>query len=309
MLKSLCSLEKLHLPGALPATRRSARPQPSGRMARSSPELTTLTLPEFFQQYSHIPPQTAALGVCDDGLPVLLNLADTQAGPILVTGDPGCGKTALLHVFLRTALERDPENRILFTIIAYQKDEYQSIEEEGMATGRCLGLLQADDPALESQLQQIVTLMEKRRQRKQASAPLLVIMDDLKFLASTSMQVQHLADTILKDGLSVQVWPVAALRTNDSLEMGRWIRHFRTRLIGRMPNQAARRLTIYGGLNTEDLRPQREFAVLVSENWLVFQAPYMSEKDKNNPQEPALNTFPESSGVTGDANENWNVVV
>lgn len=264
-----------------------------------------LTLAEFDQRFSQIPEQTAALGMCEDGLPVLLNLNDRRGGPLLVTGDEGCGKTMLLKILIQSALAHDPEQRVLFTVIANQKEDYLEIEQNELETGQCLGVYDPEDEVLETHLQQVVGLIEKRAQRKQAAPPLLVILDGLEFLTTARGEIRNLIETLLRNGMEAKIWLAAALRTADCLEMGRWTRHFRTRLIGHMPNQAARRLSLFGGLDAEKLQARQEFATLAAGKWLIFQTPDATPENNAGTE----NILPETEGDTGEDNENWDVVV
>ena len=264
-----------------------------------------LTLAEFNQRFTQIPQQTAALGVCEDGLPVLLNLNDLRGGPLLVTGDAGCGKTMLLNILLQTALAHDSEQRTLFTVITNQKEDYLEIEQNGLESGQCLGVYEPEDEALVTHLQQVSALIEKRRQRKQDAPPLLVVFDGLEFLPSAPDEIRTSIELLLRNGMEAKIWLAAALKTADCLEMGRWTRHFRTRLIGHMSNQAARRLSLFDGLDAEKLRTGQEFATLAAGKWLIFRTPDAAVTNNLEIEETLL----ETEGGTGEDNENWDVVV
>ncbi|MCC6147339.1 MAG: NACHT domain-containing protein [Anaerolineaceae bacterium] len=264
-----------------------------------------LTLAEFNERFTRIPDLTAGLGVCQDGLPVLLNLNDASGGPLLVTGDAGCGKTTLLKILIQSAVEHDPEQRVSFVVLAAHRQAYHEIERHGLESGQCLGVCAPDEKAAEVQLRQIAGWIEKRTQRREGAAPVLVILDDLEFLAGGAGEMRNLVETILRDGADVKIWVAAALRTSDCLGMGRWTRYFRTRLIGHMPNQAARRLSLFGGLDAEKLRPQREFAARVGEKWLIFRMPDAATETNH---EMEINS-PAAGEDLGEQDEDWNVVV
>jgi energy-coupling factor transporter ATP-binding protein EcfA2 len=265
-----------------------------------------LTLADLDQYFPKIPMDTAVLGLCEDGLPVLINFHDNQGGPILVTGDKGCGKTTLLKILVQTALSHDPDQRFLFTAITTSPEAYQDVEKATLKTGQCLGIYDPqDDDGLELHLQQIAGLIEKRTHRKQSGPPLLLVIDDLKFLSRASSQTRFLLESILQNGTEKQVWTAAALQTADCLEMGRWTRYFRTRLIGHMPNTASRKLAIFGGLDSEKLEEKREFAVIACGKWLIFQTPDANLKTNTTIENPQEETEEDS----GEYDEDWNAVV
>ena len=52
-------------------------------------------------QAAALPEGSLLLGMAEDGLPVLLDLYDPAAGPLLVAGDGGSGKTVFLQSLAR----------------------------------------------------------------------------------------------------------------------------------------------------------------------------------------------------------------
>ena len=61
---------------------------------RSPIQLAPTPLNQILDQFGILPNKAIFLGAAYDGLPILLNLNDPTPGPILVTGDQGCGKRA-----------------------------------------------------------------------------------------------------------------------------------------------------------------------------------------------------------------------
>ena len=68
----------------------------------------TSTLASSIAQPAGLPGGSLMLGLAEDGLPVLLDLYDPAPGPLLVAGDGGSGKTALLQSLARAAASRIP---------------------------------------------------------------------------------------------------------------------------------------------------------------------------------------------------------
>src|ERR1044071_73897 len=71
-----------------PEIEAARRPQPMPSLPALSDVLT---------EFGPMPAEALFLGIASDGLPVLLNLHDPVPGPILVNGDAGTGKTAMLQ--------------------------------------------------------------------------------------------------------------------------------------------------------------------------------------------------------------------
>jgi DNA segregation ATPase FtsK/SpoIIIE-like protein len=65
------------------------------RLSRAEDD--SLALMNVLSMVSHVPPVTATLGLSELGRPVLLELASADASPVLLSGDQGSGKAALLR--------------------------------------------------------------------------------------------------------------------------------------------------------------------------------------------------------------------
>lgn len=85
------------------ASQASQEPQPELAQAGQSTHAPDLpALEEVQATLESLPQDTLMLGMAADGLPVLLNLYELAPSPILVVGDRGSGKTALLQLLARS---------------------------------------------------------------------------------------------------------------------------------------------------------------------------------------------------------------
>src|SRR5919107_335776 len=83
----------------------------SARQTKPAPAPALPSLNQVIADYGPMPSEALFLGVASDDLPVLLNLHDPIPGPILITADPGAGKTALLQTLALAAGQmHQPEN-------------------------------------------------------------------------------------------------------------------------------------------------------------------------------------------------------
>ncbi len=258
------------------APRPTPTPTPTVVVARPNPTpagISVLNLEQFLQRYRDLPEQTAALGYCDDKLPVLFDFTQASAGPLLILGDHGAGKTNLLRVLLSSAARNSAPHQFKYLIIGSHPEEYASLTEEGKSAKHCLDLLGTYDQQAHKAIVRMAALAEERYNHQRVDPPALVVIDDMKFLTNADTDVRLNFEWLVKHGPAVRVWPVVALQTEAALDMGRWTAHFRTRIIGKMPERAANRLGMYTGLNANALENGKQFGVYVNQSWMRFWAP------------------------------------
>jgi hypothetical protein len=229
---------------------------------------THLDLAAFFQRFPLRSAQTA-LGTAQDGLPLVLDLTDARVGPLLVLGDPGCGKTGLLQMLLYSALQG---GHIEALVISCQPQEFAHLA----ALPGLLGAYHPDDEDLPRQLYRHLAALDQPPTRSlPRDLPLLVVLDDLSFIHSTRFEVRTSLEAAFRRGPAVHIWPMASLSTSGALMLGRWTRYFRTRLVGRMSSAAARRLGLHPGLSATRNMETRQFSAYLGGRWLPFRVPLL----------------------------------
>ncbi len=251
------------------------KPQPAAEPAQKPAAETSLR--DLIRACSSLPAHTAVLGMCADGLPVLFDLLDARPGPFLVTGDPGCGKTALLHTLLHTAASLTNPAELRFVVLAAKPQEYAALASGADTAAHCNGIFDSRQPAAWEQILRAAEVAEQRYAEGRAGTPLLLVLDDLRFIGEVDSTVRLNLEWLFQNGPAAHVWPLAALPTQAALQMGRWTRLFGTRLIGHMPAESARRLALFADLPAQDLRAGREFALHLEDGWLRFFLPLLPE--------------------------------
>ncbi|MDR3575660.1 MAG: FtsK/SpoIIIE domain-containing protein [Anaerolineaceae bacterium] len=260
---------------ALAPLRKKFKPveTPQEEFAESQPDTG---LAELLNKFNYIPPQTAFLGVCEDGQPVLFDLTDHRVGPLMIMGDPGSGKTTLLKVMVQSAVAINSPSEINYLVISQKPQDWQDLTAEGLRTGHCLAETVKEPAETAEWLMNLSDMVEKRYNGKELSAPVLVILDDLRFVIGADTSVRLNLEWLLKMGPAMHIWPVVTLRTADAMTMGRWTSQFRTRFLGHMSNEGVNRLGLFNGLDAEKLAPGKQFAIHVQEDWLTFKLPQLS---------------------------------
>jgi len=275
----MTKLPEVRLKAYEAAQLKSDRPVLPGRLT-ASPRRSVLPVGEFIQRYA-LPQRTAALGYCDDGLPMLFDLTDPRSGPVLILGDSEAGKSNLAQVLLRTAAHFTPPQDFQYLLITTRPNEYAALSESGKKSGHCLGSFGTYDQVIASEIIRMASLAEQRYNRDGPEPAVVILFDDLRFASGLDCDTRLNFEWLLKHGPPVQIWPVAVLATQAALDMGRWTSQFRTRLIGKMPARAAHRLSMYDGLQSDQILAGRQFAIHIHNTWLRFWVPAFEQNDNS----------------------------
>ena len=174
------------------------------------------------------------LGMADDGLPVLLDLYDPAPGPLLVAGDSGCGKTAMLQSLARLAGLQDPGD-IQFGVVTPFPEEWSALEN----LPDCLGIWPSFHPSARAFLGRLADWAEGLPGTRQA---ILLLFDGFDLLSGRDLEALH--------------------------------DYFHTRLLGHVKNNHhARILTDEPQAALADLLPGAQFGLSHSGSWLKFWLP------------------------------------
>ena len=102
---------------------------PSRQATQVQPTPALPTLNEVLADYGPMPYEALFLGVAMDNLPVLLNLHDPIPGPILITADPGAGKTTMLQTIALAAGKMHQPQNLQFGVLTNHPDEWNGLEQ------------------------------------------------------------------------------------------------------------------------------------------------------------------------------------
>ena len=235
-----------------------------------------LSLEALFERVGEMPPNSMLLGVCDEdlpqhgGLPFVIDLIDPAPGSLLITGDPGSGKTRLLRAILASAACQNPPDQAAFYLVAHQPAQFSDIGH----LDHCRLVMQTFDKSLASVVQELADLAEERRRERFAGPAVILAIDDL---ASALLSLDEFAFTLLywliHHGPRSRIWTLATLSTRriDDLDL-RFLAAFRSRLVGHIaePGQVQ---TLSGSqdLPAWELKKGQQFYLPYEAQWLRFR--------------------------------------
>jgi len=233
----------------------------------------SFSMRQFVDALKDLPAQTAALGMCEDRMPVLFDLTDPRPGSLAVLGDAGSGKTGLLKTLLQTTMELNEVEDAKFVLVSSHLDEWRGQIAQGKRSGHCLAALHSNDSQVDEWIIRLAEIAEQRLSGRQNGAALLLLIDDITSIALADFDARANFDWLCRNGPLSQVFPVVSVNTGVALSNARWMTAFRTRLIGHMENEAAAHLGMYPGLDSAHFTSQRQFAVRLQERWMRFWLP------------------------------------
>jgi hypothetical protein len=214
-----------------------------------------------------LPREALFLGVASDGLPVLLNLRDPLPGPILITGDAGSGKTAVLATIAESIKRTHGADEVQVGVITRHTEEWQGLK----GSPQLAGLF---SPQHNGAQEMILSLASWAHSNRDMRRFVLLLMDDLE--AATQMDfetVQHLRWLLLR-GPSRGAWLFVTLNAERYGNLIPWLSSFRTRLFGRVASeQVAGALGADKASGVNRLEAPIQFSLRENGNWLQFRLP------------------------------------
>lgn len=240
---------------------------PEVRAARTTARPVQPALSEVLRGFLPLPPQALFLGVASDGLPVLLNLADAVPGPMLITGDAGSGKTALLRLIARGAEECYRADEVQYGVITKNPDDWPAAR----SSANRVDVFPASDASAQDFIQ---SLDEWAHSNHNAGQSLLLLIDDLSALMHMDSESRQSLRWLLLRGTARRVWPIVTINPKSLPDVHPWTSFFRTRLFGKIMD-APDAGSLAGGSrpHLENLRAGSEFMLREGSDWLKFWIP------------------------------------
>lgn len=224
------------------------------------------TLPGVLKELGPLPHAALFLGIAEDSLPVLLNLADPVPGPVLITGDSGSGKTRLLQLIARAASLLHGPDDLRFAVIAEQPEEWDELS----SSPNCEGILSFLEPLTANY---IGSLVNWAHTNKNAREFVLLLIDGLEGVEADTSLHQSLRWLLLR-GPARRIWPIVTLKATRASAVTQWLPSFRTRLCGHVASDRdLTPITGASGASFDGLEPGAQFAMREGKLWLPFRLP------------------------------------
>lgn len=236
-----------------------------------------LSVDQVLSKSGKLPLNSLVLGICDDGLPFLLDLTNPAPGALLVCGDARTGKTKLVNSILDSASRLNTPAQLELSIIAVNIDEYMHLSH----LEHCQEIFNADEAVTGELIGELADIAEQRRRQHPKDPAILLVIDDLaECLEHLDQEAFSELYWLIRHGPRSRVWTIATLPTERARQIEpRFLSAFRTRLCGRMTD-ARLAATLSGDANLQTRRLKRgQFYIPYGGEWLRLWA-CVSEEDR-----------------------------
>lgn len=230
------------------------------------------SLEEILRDSGPLPPETILLGVCDEGLPILLDLNDAAPGSLLLIGDPDSGKTDFLLTALESGSATISQWKFRFACLTRQKEDYFGL----LSDPHSYLVTAFSDSRARNIILEFSHIAEQRRFGRQAGPALVLVVDDLVEAGKRlDNDAYDLLLWLIENGPASHVYVLASinarlLKSTDPrlLDLfGAWI-------IGSIdPTKIGTRLSRIPVETAERLAPRQQFSVYYQGEWVPFWIP------------------------------------
>jgi len=229
-----------------------------------------VTVGKMMKTIQPVPSHSILLGQCTDGKPFLMGLSDPELGAVLVSGDPGCGKTHQLQVMADSAIRAHTPRALQISILTSKPDEWAGLQNDPHKRKYLQDVCPWYNGQAEKIIQVLTELAEARRQGQRQGAWVLFVLDDT-YIENLSYEAQVNLHWLLAYGSQTGVWVIGTINAGYADSFRYWIETFRTRITGRVQsNENAEILTMRPESHVENLSPGT-FRIWTGMDWVTHR--------------------------------------
>ncbi|WP_299025540.1 hypothetical protein [uncultured Thermanaerothrix sp.] len=212
--------QKYRLDSAPVAPRTDAVASPSNP-ARTSVHLPTL--PDVLAGLPFLSHEVALLGVCEDGVPLLLDLRNPSPGALLVISAQPATSIMMLNV-IRESLQGA---NAPFSLQMIRVTDALAVTAHPLER-----LVNPFERELEQALLSLADLADSRQHGRLRGPSILLVVERLEWILQADQEAIWAFEHLLHYGPALKIWPLVATHPNSETTLTRWLRRFGTLIWG-----------------------------------------------------------------------------
>ena len=221
------------------------------------------SLEAILKKQRGLPPFSLFLGLCEDELPLVLDLTEPDAGSFLIAGDNGFDNTVMLHSILTAAFKANRTQEVNLHLISPHADDLLYFHRQPSFKIS----YEPYRPEIKVVLEEMVNLVLQRKHTGAIAPVHLFAIDGLDLLwQALGPQARLHLDWLVENGPAYGLWVFASVESTYLAEnVMPTIERFPSRILGRIsqPN-LARYLSGLSRSYLSDLKPGEQFYVRTS---------------------------------------------
>ncbi|NPV55489.1 MAG: hypothetical protein HPY76_02290 [Anaerolineae bacterium] len=244
--------------------------QELGLPTRTQTHRVTLKMPPLREVCRDLPTQTAILGVCEDGIPLLLDMHDPSPGSLLAIGESLAEVRGVLAQVAASVCLTSSCHQVQVTVISNDVPAWQKALAGAVAPTHMRGIHSPFSLEAREKVLELARLGNSRLLGRLRQPPILLVLDDLSWVRDADHEVQVYLRWLLQNGPEHMIWLLASLQEWAALEMHSWLPHFGTRVFGGVQHALAKQLDAPSSMIYGTARTNGVFEVKAQEGWTRF---------------------------------------
>ena len=160
--------------------------------------------------FQPLPDYSTVLGICEDGLPLVLDLNDPKPGAILILGQQQTGKGRLLRSILYSACTTNSTDQLYFYLITPDPANHHDLGR----LQHCYGVFSSYDKTACELIVELSALAEQRKSGRHLGVKCILAIDNLyELIKHQDFDVVNHLKWLYRFGASNGIWLVSTIET------------------------------------------------------------------------------------------------
>lgn len=185
---------------------------------------------EYLRAFPRFPAYSVLMGVCEDGMPLMLDLENPAPGPILLIGKNIATMNAFIQASIYSIAELNTPNQVRYVQAIPNAGSWH----HGHPMEYHMGTFDWASDEVESAIMELTGIAEGRRMGRNRGPAIYLALDSLGYASTMNHIAQVNLRWLLRYGAQYRVWVVASYDANKDLHMDTWLPFFKTALIGNL---------------------------------------------------------------------------